>query len=117
MDKWRREMAKAVPLSSDEWRTEMAKAVAKMSPAHLKTSKRAKTVTKPMGRPREHDWPRIYAEIAWRIVKEKPPRVRTRFRDQMLAWCGKVGIKEPAASAMLEAINAMCDRFGYGRKT
>jgi hypothetical protein len=69
-----------------------------------------------MGRPREIEWPRIYAEIAWRVVHEKPPRVRTQFRDKMLEWCGDEDIKEPAPSAMLDAVNAICERFNYGRR-
>jgi hypothetical protein len=72
--------------------------------------------TKPIGRPREIEWRLICAEIAWRIVQKTAPRVRTKFRDQMLEWCLRTYHREAAASAMLEAINVMCDRFNYGRK-
>jgi len=84
-------------------------------PASSATPSSAKP-PKSIGRPREIEWREIDAEIAWRIVHDKPPRVRTQFRDQMLAWCSQTYNREAAPSAMLEAINVMCDRLGYGRE-
>jgi hypothetical protein len=84
-------------------------------PASAKSPMQTKS-SKPIGRPREHEWRQIDAEIAWRIVNGKAPRVRTQFRDQMLTWCSQTFEQEPPASTMLEAINVFCDRFGYGRK-
>jgi hypothetical protein len=69
-----------------------------------------------MGAPFKHKWPEISAEIASRVVRKTAPRTRIQFRDQMLEWCSRTYPKEPPASTMLEFINAICDRLGYGRK-
>jgi hypothetical protein len=126
MEKWCQEMAKTAAPSPDEAAKVMAakaeewKAFVKaVRIERAKAGAASRSSGKPpaqRGRPREHEWRRIDAEIARRIAIGKAPIQRTKFADAMLLWCLQTLKKEPPRSEMINAVNVICDHLGYALK-
>jgi len=96
------------------WETDLKKIFGAERDAASPTAREQKKPER-RGRPREHDWPEIAAELASRVIT-MPTWSNEDIVVDLLKWCQRQNKKEPPRSELSAYVSALRRRFPRSRK-